>query len=136
MELQLNHKILLLYVGVSICLVILIGGLLSSKLKGEKFPTISSNFQNQLAHIDFALTSFLGEIASDLEAIVSNESVRLKNDENFTNFTEADVDTFRYNITESEQDIINIFSRYMNTHKYVNSVYMGRENGSFVRSHK
>jgi two-component system sensor histidine kinase/response regulator len=136
MKLKLKHKILLLYTGVSICLLVLIGGLLSARLKREKFTAINNDFANQLAHIDFALVSFFTEVEADLEDIVSSEFVRSRQDNNFTNFTAADPDTFKYNIGALEQKIINIFNSYRITHKFVNSVYMGRENGSFVRSHR
>ncbi|MBW2581872.1 MAG: Cache 3/Cache 2 fusion domain-containing protein, partial [Deltaproteobacteria bacterium] len=136
MKLKLSHKILFLYAGVCLCILVLIGGLLSSKLRKEKFTTIYSNFGNQLNHIDFALNSFIKEVEADLEALASNELVISRNDEEFTNFAEADENTFQYNIGALEQKIINIFNSYRATHKFANSVYMGRENGSFVRSHK
>jgi PAS domain S-box-containing protein len=136
MKLKLKYKILLLYIVISAGILILIGGIFSSKLKTIKFDTIQSGFQNQLTHIDFALTSFFQGVAADLKGIASNEQVRSRNDENFTNFTEADEKTFQYNIGRLEREIIDIFNRYRTTHKFANSVYMGRENGSFVRSHK
>ncbi len=136
MNLKITYKILLLYLVISAAILMLMGGLLSSKLRTIKFETIQSGFQNQLTHIDFALTSFFQGVAADLKGIASNDQVRSRNDENFTNFTEADEKTFQYNIGELEQEIIDIFNRYRTTHEFVNSVYMGRENGSFVRSHK
>ena len=136
MKSTLKQKILLLYAGVSICLLVLIGGFLSSKLKREKFTAIHNNVENELAHIDFALAGFFADVKADLQTIASNELVRSRKDDNFTNFTEADADNFQYNIGELEQKIINILNSYRITHKFANSVYMGRENGSFVRSHK
>jgi PAS domain S-box-containing protein len=61
--------------------------------------------------------------------------VRTTSDEDFTSFLNANESTFEYNIGETEQSIIDILNSYMTTHSYVNSVYMGRENGTFVRSH-
>jgi PAS domain S-box-containing protein len=136
MNLKITYKILLLYLVISAATLILMGGLLSSKLRNIKFETIQSGFQNQLTHIDFALTSFFQGVAADLKGIASNKKVRSRNDQNFTNFTEADEKTFQYNIGKLEQEIIDIFNHYRTTHKFANSVYMGRENGSFVRSHK
>jgi PAS domain S-box-containing protein len=136
MKLKLSYKILLLYVGASVLILAVIGGFVSQRLNAEKFKTINSDFQNQLAHIEFALTSFLKSVEADLTNLASNELVRSKNDENFTNFTRADPQTFQYNYGELELSIINILNSYRSTHKYANSVYMGRENGSFVRSHK
>ena len=136
MNLRLKHKISLLYVGVCFGILIIIGGLLSSSLKKEKFETISTSLQNQLVHIDFGLMSFFKDVERDLKGIAYNELVRSRDDRNFTNFTEAEEATFQYNIGKLEQSIINIFNGYRKTHGYVNSVYMGRSNGSFVRSHK
>ena len=65
-----------------------------------------------------------------------SETVRSRDDRDFTSFLNADEKTYKYNIREPEQKIIDILNNYRVTHPYVNSVYMGRENGSFVRSHK
>ena len=136
MNLNLRHKTLLLYIGVSIGILILIGTLLSLTLRNNIITSISKNYGEQLTHIDFALTSFLDNIENDLEAIAQNERVRSKNDKDFTNFINADEATFQYSIGGLERQIITIFNRYRRTHPYVHSVFMGRENGSFVRSHE
>jgi len=54
----------------------------------------------------------------------------------FTSFLNAGEATFKYNIGTLEQIIIHVFNTYRLNHQFVNSVFMGRENGSFVRSHK
>ena len=136
MNLRLKHKVLLLYVGVSLCILLLIGGFLFSNLKKEKFETIYFNMQNQLKEIEFLISSFLKEVESDVKAIALNDLVRSRDDENFTNFINADAATFQYNIGELEKKIMDYFNGHRRTHEYVNSVYMGRANGSFVRSHK
>ncbi len=136
MKFKLRHKILLIYISASLCILIILGSLLSSALRNMIITTISNNYHKQLANIDFGLTVFFKNIEYDLEAIAQNEWVRSKDDENFTNFLQADENTFQYNIGDLEQKIITIFNRYRTTHPYVHSVSMGRENGSFVRSHK
>jgi len=133
---KLKYKILLLYVGVSFLILVTIGTLLFSRLKAAAYKEIYDNFQSQLAHIDFALSSVIKSAEKDLAYIAAIDLVRSRNDENFTNFTNADPETFQYNIGKLEQEIINLFNTYRITHDHVNSVYMGRENGSFVRSHK
>jgi two-component system sensor histidine kinase/response regulator len=133
---KLRYKILLLYVAVGLLILLSIGSFVSSRLKKERFATIYKGIQNELTHIDFAVNSYFFQVGEDLNDLVSDETVRSRNDQKFTNFTEADPDTFQYAIGPLEQKIINIFNRYRLTHTYVNSVYMGRENGSFVRSHK
>ena len=136
MKFKLRHKILLLYISASLCILIILGSLLSSALRNMILTSISNNYRKQLERIDFGLTVFFKNIEYDLEAIAQNEWVRSRDDENFTNFLQADESTFQYTIGELEQKIITVFNRYRTTHPYVHSVSMGRENGSFVRSHK
>jgi PAS domain-containing protein len=62
--------------------------------------------------------------------------VKTRDDSDFTTFIDADELTFQYTIGGLEQQIILIFNTYRQTHEFANSVYMGRENGTFVRSHK
>jgi PAS domain S-box-containing protein len=126
----------MLYIGASLCILIIIGSLLSTSLRDTIINTISDGYNEQLTHIDFGLTTFFRNMEHDLENLVHNELVRTQNDDNFTSFLNADENTFQYDIGELEQKIITIFNKYRITHPYVHSVYMGRENGSFVRSHK
>jgi hypothetical protein len=105
---KLKYKILLLYIGISILILASIGTFLSSKLKKEIYTDIYNDFQNQLEHIDFALSSVINGVERDLATIASTDPVRSRDDDNFTNFTAADPDTFQYNIGELEQKIINI----------------------------
>jgi PAS domain S-box-containing protein len=133
---KLRYKILLLYAAVGFLILLLIGSFVSSRLKKERFSVIYNGLQSELTHIDFALNNTFYQVEEDLNDLVSDETIRSKDDKKFTNFTKADPDTFQYAIGVLEQNIINIFNRYRQTHKYVNSVYMGRENGGFVRSHK
>ena len=136
MKLKLKHKILLLYISASLCILIILGSILSSALRNIIITTISENYRKQLEHIDFGLTVFFKNIEHDLEAISQNEWVRSKDDENFTNFLDADEKNFQYNIGDRELKIITVFNRYRTTHPFVHSVSMGRESGGFVRSHK
>ena len=54
---KLKYKILLLYIGVSILILISIGTLLSARLQERIYGDIYDGIQNQLSHIDFALSS-------------------------------------------------------------------------------
>jgi len=74
----------------------------------------------------------MSEADSDIAALAANELVRTRQDQEFTSFLEADPQTFAYNVGQVEQSIVNLFNTFRLTHSYVNSVYMGRENGSFV----
>ena len=133
---KLKYKILLLYVGASILIIVSIGTFLSHKLQNMIFDDIYDDFQNQLAHVDFALTGAINSVATDLATIAAADPVRARNDADFTSFLDSDPATFQYKIGKTEQKIINIFADYRKHHPYANSVYMGRANGSFVRSHK
>ncbi len=135
MNLKIQRKILLLYLVVSIIILTSLGFGSAVIIKNNEIGQVNREFDGQLVHIDFALTSFFHEYREDIETIASNQDVRNRNDENFTNFINADEKTFKYDHGELELQIIDVFARYRNQHGYVNSVYMGRENGSFVRSH-
>ena len=136
MKLKLKYKILLLFATVSLVVLLIIGGLISYRLKRERLKSIYQSLQGQLVDINFFVTDFFTGIEKDLEGIVANPYVRSKEDDGFTSFIEADALSFEYHIGELEQKIIDVFSRYRNSHDHINSIYMGRENGSFVRSHK
>lgn len=81
------------------------------------------------------LNIFFEDIEHDLMTLSKDLRVINRNDSEFTSFLEADAIKFTYNYTDAELEIIKIFNDYRLNHPNVNSVYMGRENGSFVRSH-
>ena len=135
MNLKIRHKIILLFAVVCIGILILSGFVLTNALRNDKFKAIYQDFEGQLPRINFALATSFHGYEEDIINLVQNEIVRTENDEDFTNFTQADEKTFQYDYGELEQQIIKTLDQYRSTHEYVNSVYMGRENGSFVRSH-
>ena len=133
---KLNTKILAVYLVVGSVLLITIGYYADFRLKKQKFDTIHKNYMIQLYQVDFAITGFLQEVEYDVRDLLMNEVVRTRDDSDFTQFLDANEEAFEYTIGETEQAIIDVFNSYRTTHPYVNSVYMGRENGSFVRSHE
>ena len=133
---KLQTKLLILYASSAIFITAVLGGILYTKLWNDRLISIQEDISKQLQHIDFAVNNIFFAAESDVYNLVANEIVRSRDDRNFTNFLRADEKTFQYNIQPLEQKIIDIFNAYRMTHRYVNSVYMGRENGSFVRSHK
>lgn len=133
---KLQTKLLILYVLCTILIMLALGDVFYSRLWDERLESIRKDLSNQLQHADFALSSFFAEVGNDVSTLAANELVWTRNDRDFTSFLNADEKTFEYHIQEPEQKIIDIFNNYRMTHPYVNSVYMGRENGSFVRSHK
>ncbi len=133
---KLNSKLLITHAIIGAILLLVTGYYTDADLEKEKFQSIHTSFIAQLYQVDFAITNFLVGVEYDVQDLVANEIVRTRDDGQFTQFLDADEDTFEYNIGEKEQAIINVFNNYRINHPYANSVYMGRENGSFVRSHK
>jgi signal transduction histidine kinase/HAMP domain-containing protein len=132
----LKYKMLILYTAVGIATLSVVGVWLSVRFQQHRLDDLELELVNQLKLIDFSLTSFMAEVESDIMALAQNELVRTENDRDFTNFVNADEETFVYDVGALEQNIIDVFNTFRITHPYVNSVYMGRENGSFVRSHR
>ena len=133
---KLRTKLMLLYVIATIFIIVAVGWFFHAHIWEYRLNSIHADMMNELKHVDFALNAFILDVESDVRTLVANEDVRTRDDRNFTNFLHADERNFQYQIGDSEQKIIDIFNNYLHTHSYVNSVYMGRENGSFVRSHK
>jgi signal transduction histidine kinase/putative methionine-R-sulfoxide reductase with GAF domain len=132
----LKYKMLILYTAVGIATLSVVGVWLSARFQQHRLDDLELELVNQLKLVDFSLTSFMAEVESDIMALAENELVRTENDRDFTSFVNADEETFVYGVGELEQSIIDVFNTFRITHPYVNSVYMGRENGSFVRSHR
>lgn len=80
--------------------------------------------------------NMLREVENHVKALANNKIVQERNDSNFTSFLNSDETTFKYNIGNREQEILNIFSEYRKKYNYIFSIYMARENGCFVRSPK
>ena len=132
---NLQSRVLILYLCIAILVLVLIGGVLPASLHEQNLNTISEDTINQLQHIDFALSNFVGEVRYDVLELSYDDDVRTLNDTGFTNFLNASEGTFRYSYSDQEQNIIDVLKDYQTTHPYVSSVYMGRENGAFVRSY-
>ena len=130
----LRRKLLIMYLAIGMIVLLLMGIWMFSAFKAKQLEAVQTNVNNQLALLDFSLTNFIDEVENNIVALSQNEIVRTRNDSDFTNFLDANEDTFEYHIGDVEQDIITILNTYRTTHPYVNSVYMGRENGSFMRS--
>ncbi len=133
---RLRTRVLLSYFCIALLVLTLIVVALPPALHKQNLDSIQQQSLDQLRQVDFALTKFIGESKNDIHQLSMNQDVRNTNDTNFTNFLNVtDPSTFTYNISEPEQRIIDIFRGYQDSHGYVNSVYMGRENGTFVRAY-
>jgi PAS domain S-box-containing protein len=133
---KLKHKLLLLYVLCGLVILPVLGYFLTGELKKGHLATIESGIVKQLENLDFSLTTLVEDVKHGIRALAENEGVQSRDDGNFTKFLDSDEDQFEYHIGDTEQQIIDIFQLYRATHPHISSVYMGRENGSFVRSHK
>jgi signal transduction histidine kinase len=132
----LRSKILIMYLTVSFFVLIIIGIVLPFSLYKQHRDLSANDAKNQMKHINFAITNLVESVKSDVHLLSLNRAILDTDDREFTNFVKASEKNFRYNIGSREQNIINILNEYRMTHPNINSVYMGRENGSFVRSHK
>ena len=132
---KLRSRVLLLYLCIALLVLVLIGGVLPTTLHAQNLDTISKDSINELRHIDFALSNFIDEARNDVYELSLNKDVRTRDDTRFTNFLNASGEEFEYSSDEQEQKIVEILKGYQTSHPYVSSVYMGRENGAFVRSY-
>ncbi|MDQ7831033.1 MAG: response regulator [Desulfovibrionaceae bacterium] len=133
---RLKTKTLALFAVSGILILTLVGTIQYEVLKARTFSDIDRQIAKQLEHLDFALTRFLTDVENDLLILAADARVKTPHDDDFTSFLTADEQSFVYRIGPREQDIIDLFQTFRHYHPHVNSVYMGRENGSFVRSHK
>ena len=133
---KLQAKLLILYALSAIVTLLALGSFFYPRLYEESLQSARDDMSSELQHVDFVLNTFFDELACDINALVADERVHATDDSTFTSFLDADEKTFTYHIGKSEQSIIDIFNNYRFSHPFVNSVYMGRENGSFVRSHE
>jgi methyl-accepting chemotaxis protein len=132
---KLQYRVLLLYLCIAVLVLVLIGGVLPASLHKQNLEAISGDSINQLKHIDFALSNFIGEAKYDVLDLSLDDNIQTRDDSHFTSFLNASEENFQYSVGDQEQVIVNILKDYQTTHPYVSSVYMGRENGAFVRSY-
>jgi signal transduction histidine kinase len=96
---------------------------------------IENSIQNQLELFDLSLTNFLVEAENNVQALSENDLILSSEGNNFTNFLTANESTFQYRYSDLELQLIDLLNSYRTSRSYVNSAYIGYENGDFVRSH-
>ena len=131
----LKTKLLALCAATSAIVVAAFGLFLYARLRHLQMERIGESLARQTENFDFSLRGFFEEVEADVAALSENPRVRIAEDPPFTSFLEADEHTFAYDVGEPEREIVALFATHRRTHPYVSSVYMGRETGSFVRSH-
>jgi len=132
---RLRAKVLLVVSTIAVLVMLVIAVIVPITIHEYSLDVATTGSMDQLGHIDFALSLMINEIRQSVQNLSENPVVRNTDDANFTSFLNASPDTFEYNITPEEQAIIDIFRIYDGAHGYVSSVYMGRENGAFVRAY-
>ncbi len=132
---RLRQKLIVLFASTLVFIVLVFGGVTYNRLRNEQLALIQESVSQQLHSFDFALKGFFANVEGDVRGLAANELVRSRDDSLFTSFLQADPDNFEYSYSANEKKIITLFNVHRLTHAHVNSVYMGRENGSFVRSH-
>lgn len=103
--------------------------------RNEVYSNILSEYEEYFRITENNFQIFFEDIESDLLSMSQIPVVRTANENNLTSFLNADESTFQYHYSDEELRIISLFNTYQLSHPHVNSVYMGRDNGSFVRSH-
>jgi hypothetical protein len=131
----LRKKLLAMYSLTSLCILLIIGFWTYFEFQRAQIVSIQKNIENQLELLDFSLTNFFIEAENDVQALSEDKLIASSEGNNFTNFLNADEKPFQYNFGPLEQSIIDLLNTYRTSRTYVNSVYIGYENGDFVRSH-
>jgi signal transduction histidine kinase len=134
-RMRLRRKLLFLFALTSAFIVVVFGATAYQHLRNQQVEVLRDSVSQQLLGFDLALSGFFADVEGDVSSLVANDLVRSRDDSRFTSFLQADPASFTYDYTPLEQSIIRLFNVHRMTHPYVNSIYMGRENGSFVRSH-
>jgi len=99
---KLRAKLLVLYVVSMVALMLVLGGILYWSLWEERLRTIQADLSDKLKQVDFVLSAFFAEMESDIRALAVNDTVRVRDDGDFTNFLFADEKTFQYRIGKRE----------------------------------
>ena len=132
---KFRKRILLIYIAIITVFLICTISISGSYLLHLRIKQIEAEQKKSIHLLEKVITTFLQEVENDLLTISQNPAVQYPDASRFTSFIDIDEDSFRYNYSPEERTIIEIFNRYREFHPHVNSVYMGRSNGSFVRSH-
>lgn len=127
----------LIFLFLTLCLVVSIGTAVYSALEVRKevYALLVEDYGEHFRIVSDNLSAFFGGIRSDVLTLADNALVRGADDAGFTSFLNADERSFEYHYSDQELAIIKLFNDYRLNHPHVNSVYMGRANGTFVRSH-
>jgi signal transduction histidine kinase len=123
-------------ISLSAVLILFTGLILPALLYRQVATETGMEILDELRHIDFAINGFVEGFRDDVLFLSVQEELLDPDDGSYTSYLNADPETFGFEMGDKERLITALFADFRTTHPYVGSVYMGRENGSFVRSHK
>lgn len=132
---KLQTRVVLIFVIIFFLVTALVGVILPSAIHEQTLKSATESSSLQISLIDHSISSFISSAKNHVLELSQNPAVRDRDDSGFTNYLSADEETFILKPDKKEQEITAILNNYRTTNPYVNSVYMGRENGAFVRSH-
>ncbi len=133
---KFRHKLLVSYLLIGVVPILFLGFYGGYLLKKTRLDSIKKFYSAQLYQINNTINTLISNVEYDVKTLAKHEDVAVRRGTDFTNFLKAEEKLFVYDIDKKERKIISIFDSYRKSHPYINSVYMGRENGDFVRSHK
>lgn len=133
---SLTKRILLLFGILYPLMLLVLLAVIYRTIGGESRKDMIALFNSELRNEERDLQDLFAGIGADLETLALDPAVTLADDSRFTSYLAAEPETFTYNYSPEEKAIIDQFAVYRRTHAEVNSVYMGRMNGTFVRSHE
>ena len=132
---KFRKRILLIYIAFITVFLVCAISISGSYLLNFRIKQIEAEQKKSIHLLEKVITAFLQEVESDLLTISQDPAVQYPDASRFTSFIGIDEESFQYNYSPEERTIIEVFNRYRSNHPHVSSVYMGRSNGSFVRSH-
>jgi methyl-accepting chemotaxis protein len=131
---NLRKKVVLLYLCITAMVIVFIGIVVPVSLEEKSIQTTSENTLNTLKHIDFALSNFIEHPRYDLAGLSLVHVIQNGDSSEFTSYLNSSYETFGQSTGENEDEIVGTLMDFQLTHPYVESVYIGYENGAYVRS--
>ena len=132
---NLRTKVIVLYVIITLLIILCIGVILPISLQGQNLNAISEKSIEKSMHVDFALSNYINEAKYDVLGLSLNNIVRTPDDSEFTCYLIGRDGSFHFSDSGTEREIVDVLDGFQVSHPNVQSVYMGRENGAFVRSY-
>jgi len=135
MGVSLKLRVTLIQLGCGLFFTALSAGTLGVLSRNREFSDLHDRAAAELFHISGKVGALIEETMRDIDLLSSVPAVLDRDDAGFTSFIGADERTFSYRQGPAELGIVALFAAYRASHPGVSAVYMGRENGTFVRSH-